>query len=118
MASHSALGLYIDGIDLKIVHVVRRGKKVVLLDLYNAKLAEKLEVAATSVSGWGLGSPAEIDDITRQMCKNQSVAETNSAIMTEVFTKYERKKGPLAVSIGEPYVFYHAVEIPKKQKPG
>lgn len=115
MASHSALGLYIDGIDLKIVHVVRRGKKVVLLDLYNAKLAEKLEVAA-SMSGGGLDSPAEID-ITQANVQEQSVAETNSAIVTEVFAKYGRKKGPLALSIGEPYVFYHAIEIPKKQKP-
>jgi hypothetical protein len=115
MASHSALGLYIDGTDLKIVHVVRRGKKVVLLDLYDAKLAEKLEVAA-SMSGGGFDSPAEID-ITQSSVQEQSVSETNSAIVTDVFTKYGRKKGPLALSIGEPYVFYHPIEIPKKLKP-
>lgn len=115
MASHGALGLYIDGIDLKIVHVARRGKKIELLDLYNAKLAERLEVAA-SVSDGGFDSPAEIN-VTHANVQEQSVAETNSAIVTEVFTKYGRKKGPLALSIGEPYVFYHPLEILKKLNP-
>ena len=111
MAPHSALGLYIDGIDLKIVHLVRRGKKVLLLDLYNARLAEKLEVAA--LSGGGFDSPTEID-VTQSNVMDQSVAEANSAVVTDVFTKYGKRKGPLALSIGEPYVFYHPVEIPDK----
>ena len=114
MAPHSALGLYIDGTDLKIVHVERRGKKVLLLDLYNAKLAEKLEVAA--LSGAGYDSPAEID-VTQTNVMEQSVAETNSAVVTDVFGRYGRKNGPLALSIGEPYVFYHPVEVPRKSNP-
>jgi hypothetical protein len=115
MAAHRALGLYIDGIDMKIAQVERRGKRVILRDLYNAKLAEKLELALMTSAG-GFDSLTEID-VTKSNLPEQSVAETNSAIATEVFSRYGRKNGPIALAIGEPYVFYHPVEVPKKMKP-
>ncbi|OYV87717.1 MAG: hypothetical protein B7Z63_01920, partial [Ignavibacteriae bacterium 37-53-5] len=93
MASNDALGLYVDGVDLKVAHVARRGRKIILLDLFNAKLAQKLEIIPEA--------PAN---------------ENNTAAITEVFDRYKKKKS-LALAVGEPYVFYHPIEIQGKQKP-
>lgn len=116
MASNSAIGFYADGIDLKVAQVVRHGGKIALLDLYNAKFAQKLEVAA-SVSSTGLDFPAETIDLTQPNTQEAPAAETNSLIVTEIFNKYSKGRSVLALSIGEPYVFYHPIEVQGKQKP-
>jgi hypothetical protein len=116
MAPHNALGLFADGLDLKVAQVVRRGSMSILMDLHNAKLAQKLEVAV-SVAGAGLDSAAETIDLTQQTFQEAPDTETNSAIITEIFNRYRKRKSVLALSIGEPYVFYHPIEFPGKQKP-
>ena len=35
MASNDDIGLYVDGVDLKVANVARRGRKIILLDLFN-----------------------------------------------------------------------------------
>ncbi|HUI30457.1 MAG TPA: hypothetical protein VLX91_09595 [Candidatus Acidoferrales bacterium] len=116
MASHSALGFFADGIDLKVAQVVRHGSRMVLMDLHDAKLAQKLEVAA-AVSGAGFDSSTETIDVTQQSFQEAPQTEANSAIVTEIFSRYRKRKSVVALSIAEPYVFYHPVEIPGKQKP-
>lgn len=116
MASNDAIGLYVDGVDLKVAHVARRGRKIILLDLFNAKLVQKLEVGAPVAAGIGFDSSAETIDLTQPAPQDESSEEqTNSAIVTEVFNRYKKKK-PLALSIGEPYVFYHPIEVQGKLK--
>jgi len=116
MAIHNALGFYADGLDLKVAQVVRHGNRMVLMDLHNAKLAQRLEVTA-AVSGAGFESQAETIDVTQQNFQEAPQTETNSAIVTEVFARYRKRKSVLALSIGEPYVFYHPIEVPSKQSP-
>ncbi|HQT90901.1 MAG TPA: hypothetical protein PL001_02610, partial [Candidatus Kryptobacter bacterium] len=62
MASNDALGLYVDGVDLKVAHVARRGRKIILLDLFNAKLAQKLEITSQVAAAAGFESGAETID--------------------------------------------------------
>ncbi len=114
MASSSAIGFYADGIDLKVAQVVRHGNKISILDLYNAKFAQKLEMAA-SLGGVGSEYPAETIDLTQPNITEAPAAENNSAIVTEMFNKYRATKSVLALSLGEPYVFYHPVEVQGKQ---
>lgn len=116
MASRSALGLYADGLDLKVAQVVRHGSRMVLLDLHNAKLAQKLEVATQAMAA-GFESSAETIDLTQQSFQEAPEREANSAIITEIFNRYRKRKSVLALSIGDPYVFYHPIEVPGKQKP-
>jgi hypothetical protein len=116
MAVHNALGFYADGLDLKVAQVVKHGNRMVLMDLHNAKLAQRLEVTA-AVSGAGFESQTETIDVTQQNFQEAPQIETNSAIVTEVFNRYRKRKSVLALSIGEPYVFYHPIEIPSKQNP-
>ena len=116
MSAHNALGLYSDGLDLKVAQVVKHGSKMVLMDLHNARLAQKLEVTA-SVAGAGFDSQTETIDLTQQNFQEAPENETNTAIVAEVFGRYRKRKSVLALSIGEPYVFYHPIEIPGKQKP-
>ena len=116
MASNDAIGLYVDGVDLKVANVARRGRKIILLDLFNAKLVQKLEVGAVVATGMGFDTPAETIDLNQSTTKDEERDEqTNSAIVAELFDRYEKKK-QLAVSIGEPYVFYHPIEVQGKQK--
>jgi hypothetical protein len=117
MATRNALGLYADGLDLKVAQVIRHGSKMVLLDLHNAKLAQKLEVAAQVTAAAGFESSAETIDLTQQNFQEAPEREANSAIVTEVFNRYRKRKSVLALSIGDPYVFYHPIEVPGKQKP-
>ena len=116
MASNDAIGLYVDGVDLKVAHIARRGRKIILLDLFNAKLVQKLEVGDPVAAGIGFDSSAETIDLTQPAPQDEASEEqTNSAIVTEVFNRYKKKK-PLALSIGEPYVFYHPIEVQGKLK--
>jgi hypothetical protein len=116
MAPHSALGLFADGLDLKVVQVIRRGNRVALIDLHNAKLAQRLEVAMAA-AGPSADSASETIDLSQQSFQEAPEREANTAIITEVFNRYRKRKSVLALSIGEPYVFYHPIEFPGKQKP-
>lgn len=116
MASSNALGLYVDGVDLKVAHVARRGRKIILLDLFDAKLAQKLEVGAPVAAGMEMESSAETIDLTQAVSQEETAEEeSNTAIVTEIFNRY-KKKGSLALSVGEPYVFYHPIEVQEKSK--
>lgn len=116
MASNNAIGLYVDGVDLKVAHVARHGRKIILLDLFDAKLAQKLEVGVPVAAGMGFDSAAETIDITQApLPEEQPEEENNSAVITEVFNRY-KKKQLLALSVGEPYVFYHPIEVQEKLK--
>ncbi len=112
MASNNALGLYVDGVDLKVAHIARHGKKIVLLDLFETKLAQKLEVAAPVSAGMDGG---EALDLTQATLQESPTEEDNASIITEVFNRYKKKKS-LALSISEPYVFYHPIEVQGKLK--
>ncbi len=116
MASNDALGLYVDGVDLKVAHVARRGRKIILLDLFNAKLAQKLEITSQVAAAAGFESGAETIDLTQSSLPEAPANENNTAAVTEVFDRYKKKKS-LALAVGEPYVFYHPIEIQGKQKP-
>ena len=117
MAANSAIGLFADGLDLKVAQVNRHGKRIVLTDMQNAKLAQRLEVTAAVGSTGGVESQAETIDLTQQNFQEAPQTETNSAIVTELFNKYQKRKNVVTLSIGEPYVFYHPIEMPGKQKP-
>ncbi len=114
MASNNALGLYADGVEMKVAQVSRHGSRVSLLDLHSSRLFQKLEVAASMTVG-GLDSATEPIDITQPELTETSAAETNASVMTELFNRYGKKKNVLALSIGEPYVFYHPIEVQEKQ---
>ncbi len=115
MASNDALGLYADGVDLKVAHVARRGRKIILMDLFNAKLAQKLEIAASVAATSGFESTTETIDLTQPALQEGPGEAANASVITEIFDRYKKKK-PLALSVGEPYVFYHPIEVQGKQK--
>ncbi len=114
MASNNALGLYADGFEMKVAKVSRRGSKISLFDLHSARLFQKLEVAAPIAAG-GPDAGSEPIDLTQPELSDTSDAESNASVMTELFNRYN-KKNVLALSIGEPYVFYHPIEVQEKQK--
>ena len=92
MATRNALGFYADGLDLKIAQVIRHGSKMVLLDLHNAKLAQKLEVAVQATEAAGFESSAETIDLTQQSFQEAPEREANSAIVTEIFNRIPKEK--------------------------
>ncbi|HEY9165370.1 MAG TPA: hypothetical protein VIS48_04330 [Candidatus Kryptonia bacterium] len=116
MSANRSLGLYVDGVDLKVANVVRRGNKISLVDLYDAKLVQRLELVAAAAGGGG-ESTAETIDLTQATAAETPLNENNSSIVTELFNRYRKRKNVVALSIGEPYIFYHPVEVPMKQKP-
>jgi len=113
MATNRALGLYADGVDLKVANLIRRGNKISLVDLYNAKLVQRLELVAAATAE----PAAETIDLTQSVATEAPVSDNNASIMTEVFNRYQKRKNVVALAIGEPYIFYHPVEMPVKQKP-
>ncbi len=120
MASNDALGLYVDGVDMKVAHVERRGRKIILQDLFNAKLAQKLEVGEPVAAGVLMDAQStETIDLTQATAtvpeESGGEGEENASVITEVFDRYKKKKS-LALGVGEPYVFYHPIEVPEKQK--
>ncbi len=115
MVLNNALGLYADGVDLKVAHVARQGRKILLLDLFNAKLAQKLEVSDSVAATASFESGPETIDLTQASIQEEPGVEENSSIIADLFNRYKDRKS-LALSVGEPYVFYHPIEVQGKQK--
>lgn len=118
MSANRAIGIYAEGSNLKVAQVARRGDRLALLDLQAAKLVQRIEVGVEA--GSGAGTTPEMINIT-QLAESQSVQqeseETNTTVLIGILSKYRNFRHSLAIAVGEPYLFYHPVEMPGRQKP-
>ena len=108
----NVLGVFVDGLDIKLAHLSIKGKRVTVNELKSATLVSKIEerqhVEATMASlgeGGADGFPMAPADlgISRQ-------AEDNNAVILGLLSEYPVRKYSLTYCIAEPSIYYHVLE--------
>ncbi len=110
----SVIGLFVDGLDVKLARLVQKGKKVFVEELKSATLVSKLEERKTADAGMSLADdkdPFRLSDLeTMPVSSTDNKSEDNSAVMLGLLSQYKPKSYSLAYCISEPSIYYHALE--------
>lgn len=110
-----ALGLFVDGLDVKLAHLSRAGKRVFLRDLKKVTLVRRLEEEQMLETPAGIGSDVEdafnlsASTITEASLEDRG-ADSNASVILGLLSEYPRGKYQLSYSISEPIIFYHTLE--------
>ena len=109
------LGIFVDGLDVKLAHLSRAGKRVFLRDLKKVTLIRRLEEERILESSGGLGGDVEdafnlsTTTIGEGALEDRG-ADSNSSVILGLLSDYPRQKYELSYSISEPVIFYHTLE--------
>lgn len=110
----TVLGLFVDGLDIKLAHLSIKGKKVTVHELRSGTLVSKLEERKTvevgaaafaeGADGFNLSAGGGVD----MAMEGQS--EDNNAVLLGLLAGYNANKYSLTYSIAEPAIYYHLFE--------
>ena len=110
----TVLGIFVDGLDVKLAHLSIRGKRVTVHELRSGTLVSKLEdrkaleVGATafgdSADAFSLPSVADVEPGL------EGQSEDNNAVLLGLLAQYPASKYSLTYSIAEPAIYYHLLE--------
>ena len=110
----SVLGIFVDGLDVKLAHLSVRKKRVVIQELRSATLITKLqeqksaETMATSLGettdAFSIPEPTTTDSVP------QGQADDNNAVLLGLLAQYPTSRYSLTYSLAEPAIYYHVLE--------
>jgi hypothetical protein len=113
--SKNAVGLFVDGLDIKLAHLTLRGRKVVVQELRAATLATRM----ADRKEVELGASGGIDRLDPFSLASTSVVDTpatdvqtddNTTILLNLLSAYPVTKYNLTYSLAEPSIYYHVVD--------
>ncbi len=113
--SKNVVGLFVDGLDVKLAHLTMHGRKIVVNELRSATLASRMaehkpaEVGAAvgleSADAFSLSASAEVSAPVTGV-----ETEDNNSILLGLLGSYPAAKYSLAYSLAEPAIYYHVVD--------
>ncbi|HTX20140.1 MAG TPA: hypothetical protein VMG34_15930 [Bacteroidota bacterium] len=113
----TALAIFVDGLDVKFVHVALKNKQFHLEDFKTVNLIKKLEERqAVSEAGTGLEGVDLLDAtsaapiIQEGVVEEQEGSETNNSVMLGLLSDFPPGKYQFAYAISEPSVYYQTFE--------
>jgi hypothetical protein len=110
----SVVGLFVDGLEVKLAHLVVRKKRVVVKELKSATLVSKLhEHKALEETATGLMEPADAFSIGSPQVPDTvsgGSTEDNDAVLVSLLSGYARGSYHLTYSLSEPSIYYHLLE--------
>ena len=115
MASRSSnvLGLFVDGLDVKLAHLTLRKKRVVVEELTSATLMTKFQ-EAKALEETGSSSADVADAFSVPVATTPEAAEAggedNNAVLLGMLAKYPKGKYSLTYALAEPAIYYHVLE--------
>lgn len=114
MAKRSVIGLFVDGLDVKLARLAVRKKRIVVEELRSATLVSRLhehkmaEVASITSSdttdAFNLAAPAAAETVV------EGASEDNNAVFVGLLSQYPRSSYSLTYSLSEPAIYYHLLE--------
>ena len=112
MAGRSVIGLFVDGLDVKLARLAVRKKRVVVEELKSATLVNKLyehkvleDTTSSSLDAtdaFSLTNPPET--------VSDAGSEDNNAVLIGLLSQYPRSSYSLTYSLSEPAIYYHLLE--------
>ena len=109
----SVIGLFVDGLDVKLARVSMKRRKIVVEELKSATLVTKLEerkVVDTAISLNDDKDPFKLPEMEMAEPMIASGGEDNNAVLLGLLSQYKPKSYSLAYSISEPSIYYHPLE--------
>lgn len=113
----AALAVFVDGLDVKFVHIALRNKQFHLEDFKTVNLVKKLEErqlaaeAGAALEGVDLlEASASAPLITEGVTPEAEGAETNNTVILGLLSEYPPFKYQFLYSISEPSVYYQTFE--------
>jgi hypothetical protein len=108
----TVLGIFVDGLDVKLAHLSVKGKRVTIHELRSATLVSKLEerkiveatVGAEGIDAFSIPPTSSSEPMTEVQ------SEDNSAVLIGLLAQYPTHKYSLTYSIAEPAIYYHLIE--------
>lgn len=109
----TVLGIFVDGLDVKFVHLALKNKRIFLHDVKTVNLVKRLEERAVTSEGGGEGFDL-MDTIETGEAKDQfaegSGGQSNSEVIIGLLSEYPTSAYQLVYSISEPSVYYQQFE--------
>ncbi len=110
----TVLGLFVDGLDVKLAHLSIKGKRITVNELKSATLATKLhEHKASEIVTGDMGDSADPFALPSGSAADvamEAPSEDNNAVLLGLLAGYTRNKYSLAYSLAEPAIYYHVLE--------
>jgi Tfp pilus assembly protein PilN len=111
--SSSVLGLFVDGVDVKLAHLALKKNRVVVEELTSATLMTKFQDAkALEESSTTIMDSADAFNVPVAPTAEAGgeAAENNNAVLLGLLAKYPRGKYSLTYALAEPAIYYHTME--------
>lgn len=109
----SVVGLFVDGLDVKLARVTRKRKRIVVEELRSATLVSKIEERKTADAALNLNDdkdPFRVPEVEVGDQTPLSGGEDNNAVLLGLLSQYKPKSYALAYGISEPSIYYHPLE--------
>jgi Tfp pilus assembly protein PilN len=106
----TVLGIFVDGLDVKLAHLTLRGKRVVVQELRSGTLVTKLEERKIEVGVGVEGADAFTLPLGGGATVTEGQSEDNNAVLLNLLAQYPTAKYSLTYSIAEPAIYYHLLE--------
>ena len=109
----TVLGIFVDGLDIKLAHLSVRGKRVTVHELRSGALVTKLEERKPAEVAAAFGEAADVMTVSHaevQEAGGEVASEDNNAVLLGLLSQYPIKKYALTYSIAEPAIYYHILE--------
>ena len=110
----TVLGLFVDGLDVKLAHLSVQRRHIVVQELKSATLTSKLqdrkilEEAMVSQADSGDAFSLSLSPAPEQ--PTDSSREDNNAVLLGLIANYPRNKYSMTYSLAEPSIYYHQLE--------
>lgn len=115
----SMIGLFVDGLDIKLARLTKRRKRIVVEELRSATLVAKLEERKLAEAGAGSSDerdPFRLPELDVNEQAAISGSEDNNAVLLGLLSQYKPRTYTLAYGVSEPAIYYHPLESHFKEK--
>jgi hypothetical protein len=111
----NVLGLFVDGLDIKLAHLSIKGKRVTVNQLRSATLVSRVEERQAVEAGMASLTEGSLDGFPAPpMAPTELGAprsgEDNNAVVLGLLSEYPVRKYSVTYSISEPSIYYHTLE--------
>jgi Tfp pilus assembly protein PilN len=112
--SNNVIGLFVDGLDVKLAHLTVKKKRIVVNDLMSATLVTKLREHKIGEDILAGASDAEdafaVPVAPTPEPGGETQSDDNNAVLLGLLAKYPKGKYSLTYSLAEPSIYYHVME--------
>ncbi len=109
-SKNSAVGIFVDGLDVKLAKLSLKKGKVALDELVTASLVSKLEERQQSAID--LDTPADAAEAFAlpTNVSSDDVATDNNSVLLSLLSRYPTSSYVLTYAVSEPSIYYHTLE--------